>query len=600
MAPSVSATSLQDLLNEHSGMIKRPSKSFSSDDFKRKAELDKLSRLVEQRNKTKNAKNKIALGKLIEESRKLLQPQKSGNTPPENVKGATGPNTGVPQYPQPFRSWPGGYPPGTPPPWAALLPKSNSAAPSTTAPATTSTTAPSTTSTRPAIQEVLPTGWAVAGRAVVSGPESESMGTANVDYWRGKFGLSMIGQFPEEDEFGYSTGLMDPKAENYRIGAYARGVSPETLAGSRGSYFDNPMGAQIDPRMSDRNLGYSAGMSIPEAEAFYWSLNDLELIKFQNDLFEAGFMPQKPTLGLRDSATDTAFGNFLRTSMVNPDKPIDLLLKEGKSRNLGLLREKINAKLYGKSGLGSASSTVTNVNVTDKQTLGSMLDVVGRELFGEYLDPAVKAQLIDKLRTQEFQYGVEQNKLEMQAAGDSSSKDLNSFMEAMISQESGGDPNAVNPDTGAFGLGQFMYWSDWAREAGAEPRDISPDNQRRVMKFKLAQYYETYGNWRDVAVAWYAGPGNVAMAKTGGGNRKETYGPSIQSYADDLLYKMNSYMNEPIGTGGSTGTYGTSESLPSADIRAKEELKRLDPDRYLGTQFAKQADAFFGLLNGVR
>jgi hypothetical protein len=402
---------------------------------------------------------------------------------------------------------------------------------------------------------------------------------------------------------GIEESVMDPAVQGYQFGAYARGVSPETMAGTGGSYIDHPMGAQIDPRMFDRNLGYVAGLSVPEAQAFYWSLNDLELIKFQNDLVEGGFFKGKPVLGIRDQATSEAFGNFLQMSMANPDKSIDQLIKEAKGANLGVLRDAVNQKMYGKSGLGSASSTVTNIRVTDKQTLSSMLDVVGRELFGEYLDPAVKAQLIDKLRTQEFEYGVEQTKREIQAAGDASSQDLNAFMEAMISQESGGDPNAVNPDTGAFGLGQFMYWNDWAREAGSDPRDISADNQRRVMKFKLAQYHETYGNWRDVAVAWYAGPGNVAMARAGGGTQPETYGPSIQAYANGVLSKMDEYMNAPITTGGSSKTttkFNFNETLPSAEIRAQEELKRLDPARYFGTQFAKQADAFFSLLNGVR
>ena len=77
-------------------------------------------------------------------------------------------------------------------------------------------------------------------------------------------------------------------------------------------------------------------------------------------------------------------------------------------------------------------------------------------------------------------------------------------------QESGGDYNALNPDSGAKGKYQIMpaNWGPWSREAGLPAGSpMSPENQDKVANFKIAQYMKMFGgDDRLVSAAWYAGP----------------------------------------------------------------------------------------------
>lgn len=124
---------------------------------------------------------------------------------------------------------------------------------------------------------------------------------------------------------------------------------------------------------------------------------------------------------------------------------------------------------------------------------------------------------------------------------------LDKFMAALSGQESGGNYQARNARTGAYGRFQIMpgNWNAWAREAGlAAGAQQTPANQERVARFKLGQYYEKFGSWDAVAVAWYAGPGAAQawvkdrntsrfMRKQGKGNE-----PSINEYAASVIRRM--------------------------------------------------------------
>lgn len=90
--------------------------------------------------------------------------------------------------------------------------------------------------------------------------------------------------------------------------------------------------------------------------------------------------------------------------------------------------------------------------------------------------------------------------------------DLDTFMAAITAQESSGRPQVTNPESGAHGLFQIMpqNWSGWAREAGLGPNaPKTPENQTQVAKNKMQQYYDQFGSWDAVAVAWFAGPGRA-------------------------------------------------------------------------------------------
>lgn len=115
------------------------------------------------------------------------------------------------------------------------------------------------------------------------------------------------------------------------------------------------------------------------------------------------------------------------------------------------------------------------------------------------------------------------------------------FIAAIAGQESGGNYNAVNARTGASGKYQIMpeNWGPWAREAGLpEGAEMMPENQEKVARFKLGQYYDKYGA-RGAAIAWYAGEGALSYSQ-GALNRKQGNGdePSINEYADSVLGRM--------------------------------------------------------------
>ena len=88
--------------------------------------------------------------------------------------------------------------------------------------------------------------------------------------------------------------------------------------------------------------------------------------------------------------------------------------------------------------------------------------------------------------------------------------DKASFFEAVAGQESGGNYEAENGRTGAFGKYQIMpeNWSSWAVQAGL-PADApkTPENQETIAKYKLGEYFDNYGA-EGALVSWYAGEAN--------------------------------------------------------------------------------------------
>lgn len=116
------------------------------------------------------------------------------------------------------------------------------------------------------------------------------------------------------------------------------------------------------------------------------------------------------------------------------------------------------------------------------------------------------------------------------------------FINAIAGQESGGNYNAENGDTGAYGKYQILpsNWPSWAEEAGIgadAPR--TPENQEIVARFKLGQYYDKYGA-RGAAIAWYGGEGALNYSDEALNRKQGDNGeyPSINEYADEVLGRM--------------------------------------------------------------
>jgi len=96
---------------------------------------------------------------------------------------------------------------------------------------------------------------------------------------------------------------------------------------------------------------------------------------------------------------------------------------------------------------------------------------------------------------------------------------LDEFMARIRAVETGGtsDPyNTFSADGYGFGAYQisFSNWDSWCLEAGIDnPPSLPwpPEVQDRVARYKMQIYYEMYGNWHDVAVAWNGGGGAVGQ-----------------------------------------------------------------------------------------
>ena len=121
---------------------------------------------------------------------------------------------------------------------------------------------------------------------------------------------------------------------------------------------------------------------------------------------------------------------------------------------------------------------------------------------------------------------------------------IDAFMGAISGQESGGssDPyNLVNRDSGARGKFQFMpsTWSEYAEKAGLGANaPMTAENQEKVARYNMSRLYQEYGNWRDVAIAWYAGEGEVRHPKRNRDVKQGKY-PSINEYADSVMRRYD-------------------------------------------------------------
>lgn len=127
---------------------------------------------------------------------------------------------------------------------------------------------------------------------------------------------------------------------------------------------------------------------------------------------------------------------------------------------------------------------------------------------------------------------------------------LESFMQALGQLESGNRYDIKGPTHSTYGTatGRFQIMSKiypgWAREAGVDPNDWSPAAQDRVARYKMTEYYNRYGSWELVAVAWFSGPPRADKAKKQGiasvGGIKDSLGTSVSAYVTKVMRNMGS------------------------------------------------------------
>ncbi len=104
-------------------------------------------------------------------------------------------------------------------------------------------------------------------------------------------------------------------------------------------------------------------------------------------------------------------------------------------------------------------------------------------------------------------------------------------LSAMLATENDiGNPNAVNPDSGAVGLGQFMPGT--AEELGIDPKD--PAQAIDAAAKYLAQLEHEFGNWQDALRAYNWGPGNVRRWLAAGAP-PEAVPTETREYVDKIM-----------------------------------------------------------------
>jgi hypothetical protein len=148
-------------------------------------------------------------------------------------------------------------------------------------------------------------------------------------------------------------------------------------------------------------------------------------------------------------------------------------------------------------------------------------------------------------------------------------------------------------------------WNRYAARAGlGRGAPMTPENQEIVARQMALELYEQFGNWRDVAIGWYAGPGAVGedYLDASQGNY-----PTINQYADQIMQRMGRVQAGAVGPGGflevGGGTTGGNIRAPIEQFDPLAEMQALvraaDPIGYKTTQWGERAEEFFSVLGGV-
>lgn len=352
------------------------------------------------------------------------------------------------------------------------------------------------------------------------------------------------------------------------------------------------------------------------------SLDEDNLTQLQHQLYEAGLYPEdtRPRWGHPDTPTREAFKKLFIEASLDPTKTVAAILSD-----LALDRRDMLAPPEGSPGAGGAGLPALVLPdfepaVANEEELRQSIDDIASETIGQFLPKDQREALIGKLREREIGLQRQQYDRDVQRAreqhgaqvaglqvggqgGGGSMADVDAFMAALSGQESGGDYGAVNRGSGAQGKYQIMpaNWPEWSRRAGIPGAPRTPQNQEIVARQIIMDYFAQFGNWRDVAVAWYSGPGNVAGKRNS--TRAQRGGPSISAYADQVMGRMGQVRRSGAAAGGAAGgamTVGGREFAPieafdpNAEIEAA--LKAADPAGWEATEWASRATEWFGAL----
>jgi membrane-bound lytic murein transglycosylase MltF len=119
---------------------------------------------------------------------------------------------------------------------------------------------------------------------------------------------------------------------------------------------------------------------------------------------------------------------------------------------------------------------------------------------------------------------------------------------AIIQQESGGDPNAESP-AGAVGLTQTMPHTAKDPGYGVEPLEDrrDPEASRRFGREYFGAMMEEFGDPEKALMAFNWGPSNVKEWMDNGGNPSEVP-DETKNYVKDLMPVVQESMDQPVSS----------------------------------------------------
>lgn len=336
-------------------------------------------------------------------------------------------------------------------------------------------------------------------------------------------------------------------------------------------------------------------MSALEAMLELHRLSEDDLIHVQAALFDAGLYSGAFRWGQVDPATREAFQILIGETLLGAGKTVEQVLETLINSNIDSLRGRLG-EYDPETGQQVSGEGVSDAkpSLSDPNALADRADQIGRDILGRQLTEDEERLVVSIVGGRE----AEQAGSVSGVPGGPDPEELDAFMRALGGRESGGDPTAVNARTGAHGTFQIMpsNWAAWATRAGlpsTAPR--TPENQERVARVILSDYYRQHKNWRDVAIAWYAGPGAWAKERRRPGFFDQPQGrgnePSVRRYADDVMTRFQRERVYDIGTERGEQQYDIQTGLET-------EVAALDPTRAALGDVDSRMEDFFSLLGG--
>ena len=150
---------------------------------------------------------------------------------------------------------------------------------------------------------------------------------------------------------------------------------------------------------------------------------------------------------------------------------------------------------------------------------------------------------------------------------------LDLYLKALLEKESSGNYNAVHKPSiiidsvtgkpikvqalGGYGILDINWYGtdtqkSWAEMAGLKGASIDdPKAQDDVARFMVQRYFDRYGSWDLVSVAWFAGPGKAQTLKDKGTinfSEVDSKGTSIADYIAGINKNLSEeLMNMEVG-----------------------------------------------------